>query len=54
LTDEVRQKLRHISAATIDRLLATEKKKLKIKGKGLIAGFDIDRNVGRNLTLPTT
>ena len=34
LTDEVRQKLRHISAATFDRLLATEKKKLKIKGKG--------------------
>ena len=34
LTDEVRQKLRHISAPTFDRLLATEKKKLKIKGKG--------------------
>ena len=34
MTDEVRQKLRHISAATFDRLLATEKKKLKIKGKG--------------------
>ena len=29
LTDEVRQKLRHISAATIDRLLATDKEETK-------------------------
>ena len=33
-TDEVRTKLEHISAATVDRLLAKEKGKLRIKGRG--------------------
>ena len=34
LTEEVKEKLQRISASTIDRLLAVEKKKLKVKGKG--------------------
>ena len=34
LSEEVREKLQRISAATIDRLLATEKKKLRVKTKG--------------------
>jgi len=32
--DEVRTKLEHISAATVDRLLTKEKEKLRIKGRG--------------------
>jgi len=35
LSDELRRKLLSISAATIDRLLASEKKKLQLKGRSL-------------------
>lgn len=35
LTEELRRKLLSISAATIDRLLASEKKKLQLKGRSL-------------------
>jgi len=35
LTQELRRKLLSISAATIDRLLASEKKKLRLKGRSL-------------------
>ena len=35
LTEELRQKLLSVSAATIDRLLASEKKKLQLKGRSL-------------------
>ena len=33
-SQEVRSKLEHISAATVDRMLAKEKQKLRIKGRG--------------------